>query len=175
MKAPMLLALFIATLVGMCWPVREASAQNLVPNPSFEFNNGCPTDDGQMTLAEGWVSYLGTADLWHACGTPELYSVPYNLYSYQQARHGVAYSGYHAFTSLGDSAGGYREYLGTRLSSPLTVGLVYHVEFYVSWTTAENGMQGSMRFANNNLGAYFTTTERFIWDWYPLAHVHLLR
>lgn len=146
------------------------ASQNLVPNPSFEYHNGCPTDDGQMTLAVGWVDYLFSPDFWHTCGTPGIAGVPINLLSYQQPRTGAAYGGFHCYSSEIISSGGYREFMGIKLSTALTIGEAYDVRFFVSWSTAADGTQGSMQFANNNLGAYFRIGELFDLNWYPLPN-----
>ncbi|MFB0926263.1 MAG: hypothetical protein QMB65_13430, partial [Vicingaceae bacterium] len=54
--------LFIITILSFF--SNQALAQNLVPNPSFEIQDSCPTRRFQrITLATGWKSATrGTAD-----------------------------------------------------------------------------------------------------------------
>ena len=58
----------------------QANAQNLIPNGSFEINNGCPAQVGEVDKADGWVNWGVTPDYFHACAntiTPA-YGTPTN-------------------------------------------------------------------------------------------------
>src|SRR5436189_139332 len=70
----------------------SASAQNLVPNPSFEDTVACPTTVDQVYKATGWHSYRPSPDYFNTCAdSASLFSVPYNAFGYQYPRTGNAY------------------------------------------------------------------------------------
>lgn len=84
----------------------RVSAQNLVPNPSFE--------TGMWAQANS-----GSAD----------YNTASNVFGYQVPHSGT----YMAGESFGDQAAStFREYIKAPLTSTLTVGQAYYVEMYVS-------------------------------------------
>lgn len=132
-------------------PARLRS-QNLVPNPSFELAN-CPT---------GYNGFPSQVELytqsWYAanCGSPDPMtncsvntgqavntSVPDVWFGTQYARTGTNYMGFGHY--------GFTEFLGTRLTSPLVAGEVYHVSFYVSCADY-------VQYASDALGMYFSAT-----------------
>jgi gliding motility-associated-like protein len=126
------------------------SAQNLVPNPSFESNSGCPTSISQLYLANFWSSpTAATPDYIHTCGTGTWVTVPNPFGGYQQPRTGNAYAHIISYPDIG--AANYREYLQVQLTSPLITGQTYEVSFYAS-------LNNSSRYAINNLGAYLSST-----------------
>ncbi len=99
-----------------------------MPNPSFEIYDTCP-DIPVTNYYSGWVSdwYLpvlnGSSDYFNSCDLSGNYSVPGNIWGYQTARTGIAYSG------IGPSA---VEYIGCKLNSPLVAGKSYCISFYVN-------------------------------------------
>lgn len=46
------------------------SAQNLVPNPSFEEYDTCPTNQQQIQHAIGWSAYRAMINYYNACASP---------------------------------------------------------------------------------------------------------
>jgi hypothetical protein len=130
------------------------SAQNLVPNPSFEDTVQCPigvnvTTD-QMTYATGWhKATAGTPDYFNSCNTG-MVGVPQNFIGWEYAKSGVAYAGL-CTANKGNPGPNYREYIQTRLTDSLIAGKKYHVSFYVS-------LADSVGYACNNIGAYFSPT-----------------
>src|SRR5437870_2181280 len=104
-------------------------AQNLVPNPSFEENIGCPSGFSEVPfLSEptvsvtGWTkASQGTSDYFNTCGTGTQ-GIPNNFGGHQFPRTGNAYTG--AF-SLIDPSSTIREYIQSHLSSPLVGGHRY--------------------------------------------------
>ena len=72
-----------------------------------------------------WQPTGGSSDYFNSCGKREC-SVPLNKLGYQSARSGEAYCGIYC------SREQYREYLQTRLKSPLMAGKHYRVSFWVS-------------------------------------------
>ncbi len=122
---------------------REVKAQNLVPNPSFEEINECPGTmtpvglPGTTSPVKDWYgANTNTTDYFNACANFHLggspYAVPANSPGYQQARTGNAYMGAHILHYDPVTGRDQREYLQTRLITPLTAGHTYQVTFWVS-------------------------------------------
>ena len=124
-------------------------AQNLVPNPNFEECGQCPTDLHQLHHAKGWTINIGSADYYHACGTPNVFSVPKNCFGYQCAASGVAYAGIYCYWSLVSNS---REYLGTKLITPLEEGKKYYV-------SVKFNLSDISKYAINKLGVKFTNVQ----------------
>lgn len=124
-------------------------AQNLVPNPSFEFFSNCPHLVSEITKATPWFSpSTGSPDYFNACNDTlpfnSFVGVPRNVFGFENAHSGNGYAG--ITTGLGDS---FREYLESRLLDTLKAGRKYHVEFYTS-------LSDSSWICNNSIGAYFS-------------------
>lgn len=129
------------------------TAQNWVPNYSFDNYINCPSNYNQVGFCQFWqpspvnnVPGYHTEFL-HACngGT---FSVPSSTWGNQTA---VSGQGYMALCTMAPSvAVDYRENIYVPLISPLTVGQTYYVSFKVSHTDAS-------QFASNNIGAKFST------------------
>jgi len=97
-----------------------SSAQNLVPNPSFETYTACPTSNSsEVYLATPWVEVQPTADYYNCSSLDNSYI----------ARTGTGYMGVSTWRpDWGDT---YREYLGVQLTQSLTAGVAYYGEFWV--------------------------------------------
>lgn len=141
------------------WPVVAAlllststlRGQNLITNPGFESNSGCPSNIGQPYLATGWsnpVGHGGTADYIHTCGTNAWVQAPNNAFGSQMPRTGNAYMGFALFYQ---STPGFREYVINQLTpvGGLTAGQNYTVNWYVS--AGDNSSR-----ATNSLQFYFS-------------------
>jgi gliding motility-associated-like protein len=114
------------TIVLLC-SINAATAQNLVPNGSFEQYTPCPTTLSDITFTTGWTNYTnGSCDYFHPCATNSVCDVPTNVFGNETADDGVAYTGIHS-----TAGSGYREYLN-RSITPLTVGFKYEVSISVS-------------------------------------------
>ncbi len=122
-------------------------AQNLVPNYSFEEYRFCPSLPAQLdTSCKFWFTPLsasninsppfsinnnGSSDYFNRCSTSN-YSVPTNIFGYQNVLNGDAYSGI-AITiskysgSLNNHT--YKEYLENTLISELEIDKEYCIEF----------------------------------------------
>ena len=127
----------------------NVSAQNLVPNPSFEDTVSCPDNYGQIENAMGWSSYRYSPDYLNSCSQTNV-GVPNNLFGYQQAKIGVAYAGISTYGMNGIDT--VREYIGVQLLQPLIIGTKYFLSCYVS--------RGDMYYsdgASNNFGFRFST------------------
>lgn len=128
--------------------IASVSAQNLVPNPSFELFNNCPTSLSGIAYSpsytlfptvKDWINPVeqGSPDYFNVCSGTAGVKTPDCIFGYQQAYTGTAYSGLIAWE--GHYTGStltvdYREYLQTRLSQQLIAGHNYCISFYVSPT-----------------------------------------
>jgi hypothetical protein len=110
-----------------------ATAQNLVPNPSFEEYTECPYTFGYADNVVGWTSpYTHSADYFNSCADNEVASVPYNTCGYQNASDGDGYVGLITYELGGPY---YREFIAAQLTGPLQPG----VPVYLSFKTALGG------------------------------------
>lgn len=124
------------------------SAQNLVPNPSFEQYDTCPDNYNQLNYASGWNIRINTPDYFNACASNFAVSIPSNGNGYQYPATGSAYAGF-----LGYAQSNIREYLGGNLLSPLEIGHKYFVTFKISLANGD----GSIELCGiNKIGILFT-------------------
>ncbi|MFZ2905100.1 MAG: OmpA family protein [Cyclobacteriaceae bacterium] len=111
--------------------VAGLSAQNLVPNPSFEELSRCPhsfSTDKKDFIVPGWESPTnGTPDHFHGCSWGEA-DVPFNWAGSANAHSGKGYAGIYVWSNEPDR--NYREYLQCELAEPLQSGERYSIEFY---------------------------------------------
>ncbi len=127
-------------------------AQNLVPNPSFEEYEHCPTGvpdlDGNLKY---WKSFRGTPDYFNKCSGIIGF---HNPWGYQQAHTGRGYVG------LGGYQGtilNLREHLGVQLTSPLIIGTKYYISFFTSCAYTYL----YINIATNKIGALVTTYQYY--------------
>jgi hypothetical protein len=125
---------------------------NLVPNPSFESNNNCPSNVSQINFANNWFNCgIYTPDYYHSCATSTLCDVPGNWMGNQQPATGQAYAGIYCYSGNDQ---GLHELIGTPLLSPMIIGQNYYVEF----KTCRSDQVYSTHCSSNKLGARFSTT-----------------
>ena len=133
------------------------TGKNLVPNPSFEETRACPKDCDYIGGVVAWNLFPNfSADYFHRCAnvfqTMEYrrrfpreeilnFSVPRNMFGYQEAHSGDAYAG----VSMCNEA------LAVKLLRPLVKDSVYKVEFFVNLADSSN--VGTRYF-----GMYFSET-----------------
>ena len=144
-KRNLLILLFL--LLGL-----NLASQNLVQNPSFEGHSTCTIVWSQSTIATGWNTNINTADYYNACfdippPVNTSFSVPYNVAGYQCASTGNAYCGLYCYLEINP---GSQEFVGTKLSVPLTTGEFYYVSFKTNLTQYSTC-------AIDRLGVLFTT------------------
>lgn len=138
-KPAFLLPFFLWCLMG--------SAQNLVPNGSFENKSYCPPNFNSTALT--WVidwtqPTSATPDYFNSCSRKA--GVPKNMFGNQEAQDGEAYLGIVTFTP---SQPNYREYVQCKLDRPLTRGEMVCLEYYVS-------PGDGARYVTDGFGGYFS-------------------
>lgn len=136
-------------------PSLEAQLGNLVPNPGFETFFQAPTSEGDLFEAVAWDNLNGgsayphaTPDFFHTSGTGDAQAPSTfagNIPPYEGG--GVA-----GFITYNFFVPNYREYLGTPLASPMTVGQPYTVSFWLSNSASNH--YASM--GSNNIGIAFS-------------------
>ncbi len=109
----------VFVLLALLSSLSSAFAQNLVPNPSFEEYEECPTEVGQVFNATGWYSALESPDYFNACSSSNdvntfAIDVPINHAGFQEPATGSAYIGLFSFFIVDD----YREYVQCQLLEP---------------------------------------------------------
>ncbi len=131
--------------------VLTTKGQNLVPNPGFEAHSQCPYYIDDFYVVLNWYSVVGhmsTPNYYNVCGDePRGVSVPRNNVGYQIPFDGDAYAGIFCYQNLG--IGTLREYIQTRLTSPLIAGQWYRISFF---TNLADGSSSAV----NNIGAALT-------------------
>lgn len=133
----------------------QVLGQNLIPNPSFEIYNTCPTSFGQVNNLTNWTfvsGHTGSPDFFDVCATSIFCDIPTNAFGNQNAATGNAYVGLGLFYNTNAN---FREYIQVQLSSPLVAGITYQLSFKVS--LADNVSYGSPSFS-----AYFDSAP-LIW------------
>ena len=140
--------------------------QNLVNNPSFETYSRCGVMNvNDLSGLPNWHTIApGTADYHHVCGDPNTgASVPNNWLGYQKPYDGHAYIGIFCFMKTVLS----REYVQTRLISPLIAGQRYRISFFISLSDYSS-------FAVNNIGAVLSNDSINLRDSSSLGIFHLI-
>ncbi len=125
--------------------------QNLVANPGFESTIGTPTAAGQWNLATPWQGLNASPDL-YVLGGPSAPAVPCDDVDIPQNAGGYCperTGGSHYMGLQFDLNNSYREYLTVPLTTPLTAGSIYRLEFYVQ-------LADSSRYSCNRLGLLLT-------------------
>ncbi len=125
---------------------------NLVPNPSFEDTlSNCPSGPVLVNQSPPWINpTLGSPDYFNSCNSFAPFSTPTNQLGFENAHTGKAYCDFGAIT-LAPGWSNNREYIQVQLITPLILGEIYCVEFYVSLNDS------SSEYAVNNIGVYFST------------------
>ena len=112
-----------------------AYCQNLIRNPGFEQNNGCPNRPGQINLASFWFSpNVATPDYFNDCSTGLDYGTEFNKKGGQIPHSGHGYAGMQ-FYYLNRNE--FFEYIQTQLTTKLVSGQFYCIKAYVSLGKAD--------------------------------------
>lgn len=125
------------------------SAQNLVPNGSFETFSSCPASLNSIGNATGWASATdGSPDYYNSCADASSGAdVPANFYGVQTPLSGQGYAGFLAYAP--DNS---RDYISLQLPQSLMPGKSYCVSFNVS-------LADFTFTAVQNVGMYFSTSQ----------------
>ncbi len=125
-----LIKLFLQLIIAS-----NCMSQNLVSNPSFEYNTGCPGNKGNIELVDDWWSPFGQAYYFHVCSnykTEYRWIVPKGQKLYNEipieAYQGDAYVGIAMSSILSPDN---QDYLMTKLKEPLKQGQCYRVNMWV--------------------------------------------
>ncbi len=133
-------AFLILFITLICLSQKVQAQQNLVPNPSFEEYDSCPSTQDQLDLfLQDWYQVIYSPDYYNSC------SSQMNIGD-QIPRSGNAYTG--AFEFLDNGSIG-KEYFQVKLKEKLSSGKRYCVTFYVS-------LSDSSMHAIKCMGALFT-------------------
>jgi hypothetical protein len=128
-------------LVGLC---HIASAQELVPNGGFSFNDTCELNSLPDSNIEPWLDIFSTPDFLHPC-FPANESVPISAGGGEAPFIGEGYSGLFTYR-VGEEK---REFIATPLVEELSPGISYHALLYVS-------MMDSAWYATKSIGMFFS-------------------
>lgn len=142
---------FLLILTALFCFFVKTSAQNLVPNPSFEIYNDCFT--GFIYNAQNWcqVNNGTNVALLTPCQTDPYLRTPRQYYSscfqsYQTVRTGSAYASFGVYTQSPTQESGHPQ---VKLIDTLEAGKIYCVTYYVS-------MLNNARYSMDKLGGLLT-------------------
>lgn len=138
----------------------QATAQNLVPNPSFEEYEDCPMSTAELhSQLTSWYSFGGSPDFFHSCNNAGLGSagVPNNGWGNQDAISGDGYAGVITFAHFSENN---REYMACPLNEPLIIGEEYYVSFYIS--LYDGGVFSDWHCAANRFGLKFFLDPNYL-------------
>jgi len=106
----------------------SSTAQNLIPDPSFEIMQKPPRHKyNGIRCTKYWVNAIPTpGDYYNSVAKRKLLgvSVPRNIFGYQKPHSGNGYAGICIQKDM-------KEYVETNLTSPLIKGQKYLIEFYI--------------------------------------------
>ena len=122
---------------------------NLVPNPSFEIYNSCPTSQGDIYKASGWFNgCYWNPDYYNSCANfnnPTFGTPISQANNFQIPKTGIAYAGIHIYSG----GNNLREYIAIKLIKTLIKDKKYCMKFFTSF--------GATSHAMDLIGAYFST------------------
>jgi len=141
---------FLFSTFIFCFQLLNCTAQNLVPNPSFEEYDTCPNYYNIINYSTGWYSCGGTPDYYNSCTSLPGISIPNNMggFQYPPSLNCNAYAGFYGKCNWTNC----REYIGTSLISPLIINQKYFFSVKVNLANESNcGI--------NKLGVIFSTVS----------------
>ena len=138
------------TIVFYLLLTNNIASQNLVPNSGFEMHSSCPNGWGEIGLlqATNWNGF-DSPDYFSSCATNSQFSVPQNIFGYQQAYSDSSYVGILCLVPTTNPVSS--EFIQVQLTDSLVKSHYYCVSFYVSLADSSN-------YAIANVGAYFSDT-----------------
>lgn len=142
------------------------TAQNLVPNGSFEEYTDCPDNWNQVENVIGWEPVAETPDYFNSCCVVPGFDVPLNWGGYQYASQGDGYIGVGTYYLFDQN---FREIVITTLDQPLQVGVPVYLSMKVALGTVGSDPQMGPRWTSKGIGMLLTT-EPFQWNWPNVTH-----
>lgn len=101
--------------------------ESLIPNPSFEDMDCCPSFHSQLDCATTWIQASGaTSDYYNTCDYTAIVGEGVTSADITDIPDGEGWVGY--WTGVG-----YLEYIGACLDGPLLAGVEYTLNFYTAW------------------------------------------
>lgn len=137
-------------VLGLSLTLFAQEAENLVNNGNFDQISGKLRRTGMISAADSWISPTGiSADLFSAQAKMPDVETPNNLYGREKPKEGDSYAGIVVY-SFNDKEK--RQYLTTKLNTPLKKGMRYKVMFYAS-------LAEMSKYSSNRLGVHFNKKE----------------
>jgi hypothetical protein len=133
------------------------SQVNLVPNPSFEIVNQCPSSNNNTTDCMDWLNFGNTPDYYNTCAILSTLVPPNLNVGYQHPKTGEGMMG--IVNYVWEQAPGYpnyREYIGCQLTEVLNIGTKYYVSF---WVNHSGYLPGWQKIGTNKTGIRFFTNS----------------
>lgn len=140
--------------------VSQATAQNLIPNPSFEEFEDCPLSTAELhSQLTNWYSFGGSPDFFHTCNNAGLGTagVPHNSWGSQTPIDGNGFTGLGIYAHFSENN---REYMACALNTPLTIGEEYYVSFNIS--LYDGGVFSDWHCAANRFGLKFFLDPNYL-------------
>ncbi len=143
-------------------------AQNLVPNPSFEYFTSCPSG-GQIFKLSPWCGLGGGEDAYNVCFNtvfspgPGGFGIPYTFFGFQYPRTG---NGIGSFITMRIGVGTQdnREYIQVPLAAPLKSGKTYCGSMHLN-------LYNESKHSTDKVGMYFSTTPYACNQAFPMPQV----
>ncbi len=151
MKPPRLLL-----LLALWLPTLSINSQNIVNNPGFETYTSIPNNWNEINRATGWSNCNGNYINQGSWGSPDYLSligtgVAQLPCGYLTCSNPHTGNGVGGFTTYNGYYANYGEYLRTYLTSPMIVGKIYNVSFYLTM-----GTNNQCKYVTNNIGMAFS-------------------
>ncbi len=151
MKRAQLLTILVLFLLAMNGGLDAQQSENLVPNSSFESEDGRLRRSGQINrAAKFWVTATAEdADLFSRDQDDKEVGSPENYRGYCKPKTGRRFAGFRAYSFRDEEP---RSYLSTRLKDKLRAGVTYCVTMYVS-------LSDLSKYAVNNIGIHLSKND----------------
>lgn len=105
---------------------------SLIPNPSFEDYNCCPSGLAQLFCSKNWIqASSATSDYYHTCGFKE--DPAQRGYPPQPLPAGNGYVGFLDLRDRPGTSNTYKEYVGACLNSTMYPGKEYTLTFWIGF------------------------------------------